>query len=123
MGLLDTILTDLVPQVLGIITNKKAKIRRKTEDYNLTSGVEDRIYQKDHEVTVSPPLEYSLREVDGASIQRGDFKIYVAAKGLKIIPQPNTDTLIRNGLEYRIIWSSPIVSGDDIVIYEMQCRK
>ncbi|HHZ64113.1 MAG TPA: hypothetical protein EYN51_01215 [Flavobacteriales bacterium] len=76
---------------------------------------------------MSPPIGYKQGDIDGETIRRDDFKIFVAgadwdaafpAEELK----PN-EVLIINGITVRVLDPNPIYSGDQVALYAMQCRK
>jgi len=123
MGLLDEALRNVTSNVLNLFTDEMGSIRRRTEVYDLRTGVESSAYEKEYEVKFSPPFPYALKEIDGTAIQQGDFKLIVAAADLTIEPDPKTDWVVRHGVTYRIVKSNPIVSGDQAAAFELQCRK
>jgi len=77
----------------------------------------------DHVLKASPPIRYKLAEIDGSAIQRGDFALYVAAANLTIEPTPELDHVIRNGSRYHIVFARPFAGGDQIALYQLQCRQ
>jgi len=81
----------------------------------------------DQIIPMSPPIGYKQGDIDGETIRRDDFKIFVAgadwdaafpAEELK----PN-EVLIINGITVRVLDPNPIYSGDQVALYAMQCRK
>jgi len=72
----------------------------------------------------TPLLQYKQHLIDGDTIQRGDVKIYIAAKdltftptvGMKVKPTDSVDPI------YRIVEASPIHSGESVAAWRIQLR-
>ena len=73
-------------------------------------------------VKVSPPIDYAQRYVDGASVQRGDARIFMAASGLPLTPV--RDMVVKfDGITFKAVAVLPIYSGEQIAAFEVQLRK
>ena len=78
-------------------------------------------------ISMSPPVRYKQKDIDGTSIQSDDFKVFIAgADWDAAFPgeelKPN-EVLILNGITVRVLEPNPVYSGDLIALYAMQCRK
>lgn len=67
-------------------------------------------------------LEYSKRDIDGEKIKQGDQRVYVPAKDLSIIPQPD-DMLIRDTEIWHIQAVNELNPGGQLVMYDLQVRR
>lgn len=77
----------------------------------------------DYTQKASPPYEFKLDEIDNDLVQRGDFKVIIAATDIAIEPFPKTDKLIRGGVVYKIINNEVLAGGDQNAAYILQCRR
>ena len=71
--------------------------------------------------TVSPPLQYTERYIDGKLIQRGDARIYIASSGLSFVPLKGMKVTI-TGKIWRIVATKILQSGDLVSAYAIQLR-
>lgn len=94
-----------------------------TPDYDPETGVETPGEGSSFPVDCAPPSPYSLDEIDGSAILRGDCKTTVPASDVKgeIIPGRSTMTL--SGCAWRVVNVYPIVSGESAAAFELQLRK
>jgi hypothetical protein len=120
-----------VAQTLGNVLGSKASsgvgvLVRESQTYdplNDSGGTQSEI---EYPVTVFPPKQYRLDQIDGSVIQNGDFMIDIPAKDLAL-PAPNepseqTDTIKFNGERFKIMSVTKIYSGASVVLYTLQCR-
>lgn len=125
MGLLDDLVRDAVSDVLGPalgLTDTPITITRHAEAYDGTQGLESGVTDTVHTVYASPPIEYTLREINGKTILAGDKKFLIAAKDLPIEPDPQTDRLTHAGKVYKIVDVDVTSSGDQSALYTVQVR-
>ena len=80
-----------------------------------------RVNDADYPVTIVM-TEYLPRERDGQLIQQNDRKAIMAAQGLTIVPNPQTDQLIVDQ-DMQIVTVTPTSPGGDAIIYELQIRR
>ncbi len=66
-------------------------------------------------------LKFENKDVDGTLIKASDKKVYVAAKGLAIIPV-TTDKLIIDGVSHTIVRVRPLNPAGVLVFHEVQAR-
>lgn len=66
-------------------------------------------------------LRFDNKDIDGTLIKVTDKKVYIAAKGLAIIPV-TTDKLMIGGLSHTIVRVMPLNPAGIAVYYELQCR-
>lgn len=82
---------------------------------------------QEYPIQVTPPKGYSQMLINGTLVQQNDFQVFVAAKGLPIVPDVSDsttqDTLIYNGVTYQIIDVDPVPLPKNIDAgYWLQCR-
>ena len=87
-----------------------------------TDGIIRRINDQDYAVRVVIS-DYLPREKDGQFIQFTDRKAIIAAKGLAIVPNAQSDSLIVGGVTLQIVLVTPTSPGGDDVIYDLQIRR
>lgn len=120
-GALEQVMRDVTLAVTRSLGTDVIIIRR-TTDYDPITRERDTIAHN-HPAKSSPPYRYNIREIDGITILKDDVRFLVAAKGLKIEIDPDTDFLSFRGTEYRIVDCSPLSAGEQPAAYELQCRK
>lgn len=70
----------------------------------------------------SPPEKYEWQDIDGNSVLQGDVKILVPTTEMENPPKPGAIIAVR-GDDFQVISTSPIASGNQIAIWEIQLRK
>ena len=125
MALLDTPIRAAVETAIKVL-NTKAVLERSQEMYDPETGKEGAVAQSKITVYVSPPQEYTAREVDGKGILRHDVKFMLAAKGLptgvtEIVPDQYT--LLFNSRRFRVVDVEFVDAGDEHAMLVLQCRK
>ena len=80
-------------------------LHRTTTEYDAPTGVAS-VVPTDYLWTVVV-TEYADALVNGATIVAGDRKVLGAAADLEVVPDPETDTLIIDGLTYTIVQRTP----------------
>ncbi len=121
MGLLDTAIRDVVKSVIDLL-DTDATLKKQTVDaYDPETGEEDVAVPTSTAIKISPPSNFSNREVDGSAVQRQDLKCLTAAKGASFTPEIG-DTLIIGSTDYRIINADPIKAGDENAAWKLQLR-
>lgn len=124
MGILDGPMRNIASTLIGVLSDTTSTITRTTEaNYNPETGEADPPVTTTYSVKTSPPEAFKTLEIDGTNVLKGDFKVIVAARDLTIEPSPQTDTLTRASVVYKIIAVEPIVSGDQVAAYQLQCRR
>jgi hypothetical protein len=126
MGLLDTILPNVVKTAIKLVGGD-AVIRRTTTKMDPATGSRS-AQVTDYPVPVSPPEEYSLKDIDGTNVLRGDFTVEMAAESFRdgdalLEVDPATDVLVFNGKAFKIVDPGPVYSGNRVASYVLQCRK
>jgi hypothetical protein len=66
-------------------------------------------------------LRFDNKDIDGTLIKATDKKVYIAAKGLAIIPE-TTDELIIDGVSHAIVRVTPLNPAGFLVYHEVQAR-
>lgn len=109
---------------VDLIDNKfgtAATLRRKVGTYNVTTG-KSTPTSTDYPVTISPPAPVSEEQVNG-TIEAGDSVCYLAAQTAPIVPSVNTDCLVWNSSEWKIVEVRPLVSGDQFAAFQVVFRQ
>lgn len=70
---------------------------------------------------VTPPEPYTQKEVDDEMILVGDLSTYMAAKDLTSAPAVGSKVTF-SGRVYRVVWVSPIYTGEQVALYGLQLR-
>jgi len=102
---------------------------RVCEQYDPTTGRTIKAPAESFTVNASPPLAYSINEIDGSNILQGDVHNIIGASDLKRdISTVSKERLIRsilniNGEDLTIINAMPMVSGTEIAGFELHLRK
>ena len=76
----------------------------------------------DYTPRASPRFGYKDREIDGTTILRGDTYILVPALNIGVAPDPQTDVVIINNTQYKIVFNKIVYSGDLAALYRLQLR-
>jgi hypothetical protein len=103
-------------------------LRRTIDNYDELGGTSSSGIT-DYPVTIMPVQEYSNREIDGERIIKGDVKVRLAAKGLPLVdnvelePNVETDVLLINNVQFRIVDVGRVTGGVEPAMYVLQCRK
>ena len=71
---------------------------------------------------ITPPTSYDIFFIDGDLIQSGDARVFFAALDCPIVPKIGMKLIIGND-HWRVISFSPIRTGEQIAVYEVQLRK
>lgn len=115
-------------KTLGL--NQGAVIKLKAcEDYDPITGRTIKAPAEDFTVNASPPLVYTIDEIDGSNILQGDIHNIIGASDLKRdISTVSKERLLQsileiNGEALTIINVMPMISGTKIAGYELQLRK
>ncbi|MBB3234436.1 hypothetical protein [Phyllobacterium endophyticum] len=66
-------------------------------------------------------LRFDNRDIDGSLIKASDKKVYIAAKGLAIVPV-TTDKLMIGGLSHSLVRVWPLNPAGTNVYFEVQAR-
>lgn len=66
-------------------------------------------------------LKFDDNDIDGTLIKAADKKVYVAARGLSIIPT-TTDRLMIGGVSHTIVRVMPLNPAGTYVYFEVQAR-
>ncbi|UXN58275.1 hypothetical protein [Phyllobacterium zundukense] len=66
-------------------------------------------------------LKFDNADIDGTLIKASDKKVYIAAKGLAIVPV-TTDKLMIGGLSHTIVRVMPLNPAGTNVYFEVQAR-
>lgn len=71
---------------------------------------------------VAAVLKFDNKDIDGTLIKATDKKVYVAAKGLSIVPT-TTDKLMIGGVAHTIVRVMPLNPAGFDVYFEVQARR
>jgi hypothetical protein len=66
-------------------------------------------------------LRFDNKDIDGTLIKASDKKVYIAAKGLAIVPV-TTDKLMIGGVSHSLVRVMPLNPAGTSVYYEVQAR-
>ena len=69
----------------------------------------------------SPPLRYSIPEVNGTTVLRSDYKVIIG-RADNITDIGVNDEITINGITGTVIAVDPIWSGEEIAAWILQCR-
>lgn len=120
MTALDTTFRNLAKNLIADY-GPSAILRRKDATYDVTSGKAAQS-GTDYDVKISPPSPVTENMVNG-TVENGDLVTYVAAQGLAIRPSINTDYLVWDSDEWKLVEVKPLVSGDQFAAYRVVFRK
>jgi hypothetical protein len=121
MGNLDAAFNQLVPAILGVFSDTPAVFTRSSSTYDPANDT-NVVTTLTASVLTSPPEGFSLRYINGTTVQSGDRRITtVADYGALTAPQVG-DKVVRGELDAVIVAVSPVNSGDKVVAYELQVR-
>ena len=65
---------------------------------------------------------YGVDMVDGTSVLAGDRRVYLAAQGLGLTPQPG-DQLLSGSLSFNLVKVDSVGPGGIILFYDIQARQ
>jgi hypothetical protein len=70
--------------------------------------------------------QYSLREIDGTLVKRGDVRLIIGPKQadgtVMPVPATTTDTVLFDGTTYLVVGSDPFKPADESVLLYVQAR-
>lgn len=78
--------------------------------------------ETDYTVYASPPKFFRRDAVDGEIIRETDFYVTIAAQGLAVTPDRETDTFTFDGADYTILRVEPQYSGELVAAYKLHLR-
>lgn len=67
--------------------------------------------------------EYEIKEIDGDKVQVGDQKMFANAIDNGEMVMQDFDTVLDDGIEWRVKSVKPLKPGNLIIMYEIQVRK
>ena len=120
-----TVLDDrLVPLALELVAKfgKVVTFKEVTKDYTAATGDVVESGVTNHSVKVTPPEKYDDALINGDLIQIGDTKISLPKSGLLFTPIRGMQVTI-DSITWKIEKVSPIYTGEQIALYELQLRK
>lgn len=114
----------LVPAVLELINDlgKVAVARVKSNQAYTESTGDVTESATDYTVKILPPERFDIGYIDGDVIRVSDLKTAVAASGLAFTPKLGMLVIFDSGT-YTTISVSPVYSGEQIAMWELQLRK
>lgn len=121
MGNLDAAFNQLVPALLGAFSDTAAVFTRSTSSYDPANDT-NTVTTQTANVLTSPPEGFSLRYINGTTVQSGDRKITTVADFGDLTAPQVGDKVVRGELTAVVVAVSPINSGDQVVAYELQVR-
>lgn len=65
--------------------------------------------------------QFELRDIDGTVILSGDRRLYVAAEGLSVVPEPG-DEIAYNSETLTVVNASPINPAGTALLFDVQVR-
>lgn len=71
---------------------------------------------------ITPPTPFSSRYIDGKNILQGDTQCYLPALDLGFTPVIGTKVTI-DSIIFGVVQVSPVYSGEQIAIFELQLRR
>jgi len=101
---------------------KAITIRRTARSYDPSSGTETTT-TTDHSTNTAPPESYRLDQIDGTNVHRGDQRLFVAASGLSIDPDPQQDTVIMDSTTWQVVAVEGLWSGEQVAGWYLQVRR
>jgi hypothetical protein len=123
-NVIDGILPAVIQDVLPSLTGQDVILRRTVQGaYNPETGTDGADSITDYPITsVSPITEYSIHAVNGDTIQMGDAKIALAAKGIPVVPDAREYSAIVDGRTWLVVRVTKHFSGAEPVLYELHLR-
>jgi hypothetical protein len=113
-------------EVLEIVEEfpKTAVFQEVTQTYAHTTGAMTESNTENHSVTVTPPVPYDSRYVDGDIILRTDVRIILPSSDLEFTPDEGMKVTIDSRV-YRIVSVGELdVAGtENVVAYDLQLRR
>ncbi len=100
---------------------KNAILRRRTSTYSAATRKTTEA-TTDLKVKVSPPEDFKFNQIDGTLVQAGDAKVSIAALGLKFEPDAETDSIVMDSVEWKIVTVKTTWSGELPALFELQLR-
>lgn len=116
--------TRLIPKVLAIVNRLGKSVTFETVSggsYDpltrvVTGGTMTPVVKK-----VTPPYEFKNYLIDGDNIRVGDLQIDLPASGLTFTPERGWIVVI-DTVRYTVIKVSPVYTGEQIALYNLQLR-
>jgi len=121
MSVLDNTLPSVVQGILTTYGKDAVFVVPGAYVYDVATGEGRTLSKKTYTHKVTPPAPYETKYVDGETILRTDLVVYVEATGLAFVPDVNTRIRL-DAKEFEIIAASPIYSGDNVLLFELQLR-
>lgn len=120
MGALDTFMPGVAKKVVALL-GTTAVLTQRAGDYEPTNG-ESVTSEKSVPIGITPPEPYSEENIDGTAVKIGDMHIFAIPPVTGEVPKID-DEVTFGGDILRIISVGKIMTGSEIALYELQCRK
>ncbi len=116
--------TEIVPVALELINlyGQNAVFLDVTKTYDPATGLTTESSPSNITKKVTPPAPYDKRWVDNDLIQQNDVRVFLAASGLTFTPEKGMKVTLLTTKVFRIERVSPIYSGEDIAVFDLQLR-
>lgn len=113
----------LVPKAkqLVVALGKTVTFRVVDRDYNPDTGITTESNVVEYQKKVTPPERYVDGYIPQDLVERGDVRIYLPAEDLEFEPQTGFEVTIDSKI-WRIIYITPIYTGELIALYEFLLR-
>lgn len=129
MGIFDDIFPDLATTLVETLGDIGAvALRVPTSAYDPRTGARVSSFV-DYPINTAPAQGYSAAQINGISIQVGDFRILANAQsvidgnGAAIIPVPGNHSIVFKDRVYQVVSAQPVYSGQSVVSWTFQVRK
>ena len=122
MSLLDSPMRSVAKTLINLFGGSVTIQRRVPGTYDPIAGTEGAETTTTHPVKASPPEPFATDRIDGTSILTTDLRMLLAAQSAPVVPDPKTDSVILDGVTYKLIRTSPIKSGDLVAAWELHLR-
>jgi len=106
-----------------------AILRRESKVYDPIEG-KNTVTTTDFSIKITPPIAgvdtvgaYRKDVIQSTTVPINEITVSFAAVGLSIEPNATTDKLVYRGSVYQIVRVLPVVSGDDIAMWQVQAKQ
>ena len=119
---LDAEIVPVASELIALYGQDTVFVVPASKSYDPATGLTTETSPTNHTEKVTPPAPYDKRWTDSDLIQQDDVRIYLAVSGLTFTPVKDMKVTLLTTEVFKIVKVSPIYSGDDIAVYDLQLR-
>lgn len=117
-GQLDQVAADVAADLIGQF-GTTCTVKRGVDNYDSTTGLTEKTDTSYTGQPCSAPYKVDQKFVEAGLVTSIAQQVIMPAKGLSVVPNAETDTLVIYAVEFNIVAVNPIYSGNNAAAYEV----